>query len=439
MSLEGAAQEIELTALELRPEACALTLEAAEVTALRTKLCAWFAEAQRDLPWRRTRDPYAIWLSESMLQQTRVETVIDYYERFPRAPSDDRRPGGSARGRGSRPVERPGLLPSRSRPARRGAGHGRAARRTLSPGSRSGLGAARSRRLHGRSRALDCLRSLRAARRWQTSRARLQSTLCNRIRSGQLGFEPHLARSGARARANRSTPERGVCDPGNWNQALMELGATVCTPRSPECPAVSAAHALRGPMEPDASRSLPAGRPPKRKPVDVQLEVFVVRAHEPRQIPEKTRSCWCDARLAAVWPVCGSFPRARCPTHRAMPRLLWPHRFDLELDLGGGGAVLGVVRHGITHHRIRATVRSAQRPVSISKAERVAERSPLQADADQANRVRWFSEERPRRLGNHGPDAQGVGLRSGLTGSALQRHVCSDSCSAPSEGALHVL
>ena len=45
-------------------------------------LAAWFDRVARDLPWRRTRDPYAIWLSEVMLQQTRVETVIPYYERF---------------------------------------------------------------------------------------------------------------------------------------------------------------------------------------------------------------------------------------------------------------------------------------------------------------------------------------------------------------------
>ncbi|MBQ8144446.1 MAG: A/G-specific adenine glycosylase [Butyricicoccus sp.] len=48
-------------------------------------LLAWYEENKRDLPWRRTRDPYRIWLSEIMLQQTRVEAVIPYYERFLRA------------------------------------------------------------------------------------------------------------------------------------------------------------------------------------------------------------------------------------------------------------------------------------------------------------------------------------------------------------------
>jgi A/G-specific adenine glycosylase len=47
-----------------------------------TELVAWYRRVRRDLPWRRTRDPYAIWISETMLQQTRVDTVIPYFERF---------------------------------------------------------------------------------------------------------------------------------------------------------------------------------------------------------------------------------------------------------------------------------------------------------------------------------------------------------------------
>jgi A/G-specific adenine glycosylase len=48
----------------------------------RRALLRWYDANKRDLPWRRTRDPYAIWVSETMLQQTRVDTVIPYYERF---------------------------------------------------------------------------------------------------------------------------------------------------------------------------------------------------------------------------------------------------------------------------------------------------------------------------------------------------------------------
>jgi A/G-specific adenine glycosylase len=53
-----------------------------QLAALRRDLLTWFDKFQRDLPWRRTRDPYAIWVSEAMLQQTRVAAVLPYYERF---------------------------------------------------------------------------------------------------------------------------------------------------------------------------------------------------------------------------------------------------------------------------------------------------------------------------------------------------------------------
>lgn len=56
--------------------------KAADVQRLVPPLLKWFAANARDLPWRRTRDPYAIWVSEIMLQQTQVKTVIPFYERW---------------------------------------------------------------------------------------------------------------------------------------------------------------------------------------------------------------------------------------------------------------------------------------------------------------------------------------------------------------------
>ena len=53
-------------------------------------LLDWFSANARDLPWRRTSDPYAIWVSEIMLQQTQVATVIPYWERWMRALPDAR-------------------------------------------------------------------------------------------------------------------------------------------------------------------------------------------------------------------------------------------------------------------------------------------------------------------------------------------------------------
>ena len=57
----------------------------ARAPALRRALLRWFAQHHRPLPWRGSRDPYAIWVSEIMLQQTQVATVVPYYRRFLRA------------------------------------------------------------------------------------------------------------------------------------------------------------------------------------------------------------------------------------------------------------------------------------------------------------------------------------------------------------------
>jgi A/G-specific adenine glycosylase len=53
-----------------------------KLTRLRAALLSWYERNRRDLPWRRSRDPYAIWVSEVMLQQTRVAAVVEKYQAF---------------------------------------------------------------------------------------------------------------------------------------------------------------------------------------------------------------------------------------------------------------------------------------------------------------------------------------------------------------------
>src|SRR5260370_21163807 len=57
-------------------------LQGRELATFRKQLLGWFGQFRRELPWRQTKDPYRIWLSEIMLQQTRVAAAIPYYERF---------------------------------------------------------------------------------------------------------------------------------------------------------------------------------------------------------------------------------------------------------------------------------------------------------------------------------------------------------------------
>lgn len=75
-------------------------------------LLDWYAREGRDLPWRRTRDPYRIWLSEVILQQTRVAQGMEYYLRFTERFPDVASLGRRARGRGAE-LWRAGLLQPR--------------------------------------------------------------------------------------------------------------------------------------------------------------------------------------------------------------------------------------------------------------------------------------------------------------------------------------
>jgi A/G-specific adenine glycosylase len=61
-----------------------LKIQNSKLQKLVSLLLAWFSESARDLPWRRTQDPYAIWVSEIMLQQTQVKTVLPFWERWMR-------------------------------------------------------------------------------------------------------------------------------------------------------------------------------------------------------------------------------------------------------------------------------------------------------------------------------------------------------------------
>jgi A/G-specific adenine glycosylase len=56
--------------------------DSSQVAALRARLLEWYARNHRDLPWRQDSDPYAIWVSEIMLQQTRVAVVVERYQAF---------------------------------------------------------------------------------------------------------------------------------------------------------------------------------------------------------------------------------------------------------------------------------------------------------------------------------------------------------------------
>jgi len=199
---------------------------AAELAAPRAALLAWWDRGRRDLPWRRTRDPWAILVSEVMLQQTTVAAVVPYWERFlSRWP----RPRDLARARedellaawaGLGYYRRARYLHAAARAATRaGALPASAAELRELPGIGDYTAAAVASIAHGEpvaavdgnvERVLSRLLALRADPRGAAGRAAFRAAA-----------QSLLARD----------------RPGDSNQALMELGATVCRPVAPQCPA----------------------------------------------------------------------------------------------------------------------------------------------------------------------------------------------------------
>ena len=189
-------------------------------------MLAWYARHARALPWRATRDPYAIWVSEVMLQQTQVDTVVPYFhrflERFPSleslaaAPLDHVRAAWAGLGyyRRARLLHDAARLVVREHAARV---PDRAEAFSRLPGvGRYTAGAVLSIAFDRRMPVLD------------GNVARVLSRLFG-LRLGVR--DPRQARL-LWERAETLVPMRA---PGRWNQALMELGATVCLPRAPLC------------------------------------------------------------------------------------------------------------------------------------------------------------------------------------------------------------
>ena len=193
---------------------------------VRAALLRWYDANRRDLPWRRTRDPYAIWISEAMLQQTRVETVIPYWERFlarfpdvaslARAELDDIYAVWTGLGYYSRArnlkaaavsivADHGGELPNNAEGLRSLAGIGR-----YTAGAVASIAFDREEPLVDGNvvRVFARLEDIREDSSERAVVERLWSLAAELVRGPR---------------------------PGDLNQALMELGATVCTPKRPHC------------------------------------------------------------------------------------------------------------------------------------------------------------------------------------------------------------
>jgi A/G-specific adenine glycosylase len=196
------------------------------VAAIRRSLLTWYGRNRRDLPWRKDQDPYRVWVSEVMLQQTTVKTVTPYYEaflaRFPTlaalAAAEEEQVLASWSGLG---------YYHRARNLHRGARHvikhhsGRFPKSLEAALAVPGVG------LYTASAVLSISHGLPLCVVDGNVRRVLARLLVLR--------GPEWQKDGPYY--NRAQTLLDMRAPGDWNQAVMELGATVCTPRNPACPA----------------------------------------------------------------------------------------------------------------------------------------------------------------------------------------------------------
>jgi len=198
-----------------------------DVLNFRAALLAWYGANARDLPWRRTRDPYVVWVSEIMLQQTRVAAVVEYFERFLKVfPTIE----------ALAEAEEENVLAQWSGLGyyRRARMMHRAARMVVGEhGGRMPESAVKLRELPG-------IGEYTAAAVASISHGEAVPVVDGNVeRVLQRVYGPELAADGGKpaVREFREAAKKLLDGqrPGEFNQAMMELGAMVCLPRGPLC------------------------------------------------------------------------------------------------------------------------------------------------------------------------------------------------------------
>lgn len=307
------------------------------------RLLAWFDQHQRDLPWRANRDAYRIWVSEVMLQQTQVATVIPYFDRFlARFPT------------------LAVLAAAEEQAVLRlweGLGYYRRAR-DLHRAARV-LVQAHAGRLPNDPAALAALPGFGR----YTCNAVLSQAFDRRLPILEANSQRVLSRFFARTDDPRDSaarrwlwqaaedllPTKRV---GAFNQALMELGALVCTPTAPACPACPLAKRCAARLQGRQEVIPPRASSPA--PIEMQEVAIVIWRGEKILLAQRPADA---RRWAGLW----EFPHGDVrpgETHAAAALRLAKELAGLTIRLGDA---LPTIRHGITQYKITMTCFEARR------------------------------------------------------------------------------
>ncbi len=299
----------------------------ADIHSMRDALLTWYAQSKRDLPWRKTRDPYAIWLSETMLQQTRVSAVIPYYEKFLRrfptiaalatAPEADLLSAWAGLGyyyrarnlqKAAQLIAANGSFPDTYDAVR------------ALPGVGEYTAAAVASIAFNLPHAVVDGNVLRVLSRVAADSTNVAST------AGRKHFT-------ARAQDFLDSGR-----PSCFNQAMMELGATICLPRNPQC------------------LLCPLSRHCKARQLGTQ-ESFPVKSARLKSTDEERTVFWIEhERKVLAWQ--------RPSDSRLMPGF-WELPEPEQVPEISRSKEIGLFRHAITTHNYRFTVRRANPPVAL--------------------------------------------------------------------------
>ncbi len=326
-------------------------------TLLRRALLAWYDGARRDLPWRHTRDPYAIWISEVMAQQTTIQAVIPFWERFLASFPDVRALAAAPFDEVLRHWAGLGYY--------RRARYLHAAARTVVTEHAGELP-----RTSAGWLTLPGIGSYTAAAIASIAFAEPVAVVDGNVVRVLARFDRVVEppdRAPARRRfAARAGELLDPARPGDSNQALMELGATVCTPRAPRCPACPWTGACLARAAGDPER-FPAAVP-RPETVPVLRGAVLVRDRRGRvllrRIPEgEVNAGLLELPSAAIreWPGGSSVESLSRTTdlvalaRRSLGRAL-ARDAGLAVTLRDA---LGTERHAITHRRITVVLFAA--------------------------------------------------------------------------------
>jgi A/G-specific adenine glycosylase len=278
------------------------------------RLLAWFRRGARDLPWRRTKDPYAIWVSEVMLQQTQIATAIPYFERWMRRFPTVRELGRADLDEVLKAWE--------------------------------GLGYyARARNLHKAAASLKALP--RTAEEWRalpgvgayTAAAIASIAHGERVAVFDGNVRRVLSRLGA-ADASEAPKPRGK--PGDYNQALMELGQRICTPRAPRCGQCPLAADCKARASGDPER-WPSKKPKKEVPHQ-EVAIGVIWKGD-RVYVQRRRE---EGLLGGLWEFPGG-KRERVESYEEALRREIQEETGFRVDVG---PFLTTVKHRYSHFSV---------------------------------------------------------------------------------------